>query len=315
MEMRAEIERLRERFGQQDEQLARLQRRHVTMLPYRERKLRKFGGDEPFDEWEMDAQAAITGSGMTPEEESEFLFLRLEGAARREVLCRGGHANLSAERLLHALGEVFSKKGVVPRLLSRFWARDQAPGESLAAYSHILMQLLEEIARADPQEVPDQAPLLLKKFCAGVADPNLRWELKQQQRSDPDVTFIDVRATALRWAEECAPQERAFAKSATAATASAADPTSDALKQLFSQLLKLQTMMEKQGAAIQELQERAAQPVGQSVARPARPTRPQLCYYCQQPGHFSQACRQRIRDGARNGPPAPGPHFPGRPRQ
>ena len=93
-EMRAEIERLRERFGQQDEELTRLQRRHVTMLPYREHKLRKFGSDEPFDEWKMDAQAAITGSGMTPEEESEFLFLRLEGACQPQrrtfVTCFGG---------------------------------------------------------------------------------------------------------------------------------------------------------------------------------------------------------------------------------
>ena len=35
-------------------------------------------------------------------------------------------------------------------------------GESLAAYSHTLMELLERIAKADPAEVPDQGALLLK---------------------------------------------------------------------------------------------------------------------------------------------------------
>ena len=45
------------------------------------------------------------------------------------------------------------------------------------------MGILEEIAKADPGEVPDNSVLLLKKFCAVVADQNLRWELKQQFRA------------------------------------------------------------------------------------------------------------------------------------
>ena len=97
----------------------------------------------------------------------------------------GGASNLTVAGLFAALSEVFSKRGVFPRLLSKFWARDQEVGETLVAYSHSLMGILEEIAKADPGEVPDQSALLLKKFCAGVADQNLRWELKQQLRSVP----------------------------------------------------------------------------------------------------------------------------------
>ena len=111
---------------------------------------------------------------------------------------QGGASNLTVGSLFAALSEVFSKRGVVPRILSKFWARDQEVGKTLVAYSHSLMGILEEIAKADPGEVPDQSALLLKKFCAGVADQNLRRELKQELRSVPGSTFLDLRATALR---------------------------------------------------------------------------------------------------------------------
>ena len=301
--MRAELDLLRQHCDVQDGELQRLQqRRNVTLMPYRERKLRKYSGVEPYEDWEVDAQAAITGSGMSPGEQAEFLYNKLEGNARREVVCRGGHTELTVEQLFSALGEVFTKRGVVPRLLSKFWARDQAPGESLASYSHTLMAILEDIFHADPREVPDQSALLLKKFCAGVADSNLRWELKQQLRSDPTSTFLELRATALRWAEECAPQEA----SAKSAVASASNPTGDALIQLRQQLVEMQSAIEAQGAAIQALQKKG---VGQGAARAAQPS---LCFYCKQPGHFSRECQQRMKDTAKNGPPA---RFPGRPRQ
>ena len=307
--MRAELDLLRQHCDVQDGELQRLQqRRNVTLMPYRERKLRKYSGVEPYEDWEVDAQAAITGSGMSPGEQAEFLYNKLEGNARREVVCRGGHTELTVEQLFSALGEVFTKRGVVPRLLSKFWARDQAPGESLASYSHTLMAILEDIFHADPREVPDQSALLLKKFCAGVADSNLRWELKQQLRSDPTSTFLELRATALRWAEECAPREEAAAKSTTtvAAAANVTSPETSQLHAIQGTLEKLQATLEQQGTAIQALQKEAS---GQATARAAQPS---LCFYCRQPGHFSRECQQRMKDTAKNGPPA---RFPGRPRQ
>ena len=171
-----ELEQLRQHCDDQGAELQRLTRRNITFLPYRERKLRKFSGAETFEEWEVDAQAAISGSGMSLEEQSGFLFNKLQGYAKWEIIC----TVLTPDKLVLALGEVFTKRGLVPRLLSKFWARDQLTGEWMAAYSHALMDLLERIAKADPSEVPDQGELLLKKFCAGVTDSNLRWELKQQ---------------------------------------------------------------------------------------------------------------------------------------
>ena len=170
------------------------------------------------------------------------------------------------------------------------------------------MKMLQDIYSSNPREVPHQSALLLKKFCAGVADPNLRWELKQQLRLDPTATFVDVRATALRWAEECAPRKEAAAKSTTtvAAAANVTSPETSQLHVIQGTFEKLQATLEQQGAAIQALQKEAS---GQATARPVPPSR---CFYCGKTGHFRRECAQRVRDTAKNGPPAP---FPGRPRQ
>ena len=63
--LRTELAQLQKYCGDQGAELQRLTRRNVTMLPYRERKLRKYSGVEPFEDWEADAQAAISGCGLT----------------------------------------------------------------------------------------------------------------------------------------------------------------------------------------------------------------------------------------------------------
>ena len=101
-----ELEQLRQHCDDQGAELQRLTRRNVTFLHYRERKLRKFSGAETFEEWEVDAQAAISWSGMSLEEQSGFLFNKLEGDAKREIICRGGPTVLTPDQLVLALGEV-----------------------------------------------------------------------------------------------------------------------------------------------------------------------------------------------------------------
>ena len=314
--MQRELDELRQHCDDQGAELQRLTRRNVTFLPYRERKLRKFSGAESFEEWEVDAQAAISGSGMSLEEQTGFLFNKLEGDAKREIICRGGPTLLTPDQLVLALGEVFTKRGLVPRLLSKFWARDQLTGESLAAYSHALMELLERIAKADPSEVPEDGELLLKKFCAGVTDPNLRWELKQQLKAQPQSTFIELRETALRWAEECAPREEP--RQVKSAAAVATDQTlnvmlamKDDIARVSEKLTKQQDTLDLQAAAIDSLQKML--PSGNNEMYGNGQSRVPLmthggsnvvCYYCQKRGHIQRDCQKRRRDdAARLGPP------------
>ena len=63
---------------------------------------------------------------------------------------QGIASNITVDGLFAAPSEVFSKRGVVSRLLGNCWARDQEVGETLVAYRHSLMGIVEGIAKADP---------------------------------------------------------------------------------------------------------------------------------------------------------------------
>ena len=101
-DLQYELEQIRQYCVDQGAELQRLTRRNVTFLPYRERKLHTFSGEDTFEEWDVDAQAAISGSGMSLEEQSGFLFNKLEGYAKREIICRGGPTVLTPYQLVLA---------------------------------------------------------------------------------------------------------------------------------------------------------------------------------------------------------------------
>ena len=161
------------------------------------------------------------------------------------------------------------------------------------------MGILEEIAKADPGEVPDQSALLLKKFCGGFVDQNLRWELKQQLRSVPGSTFLDLRATTLRWAEECTPCEGVGAKSAVAEAIGATllQQMQYGFDRMSEQLTKQQVIIDQHTAAIRELGE-----AGKTQRGNGQNATPPVCFYCKKPGHYQRVCQQRIRDTATSGP-------------
>jgi hypothetical protein len=182
----------------------------VTVAPTRDRKLRKYGGAVrgDFEQWEVDARGAMGGPGLSNQEQADFLFRHLEGSARREIVCCGDGVRVDPESILKALSTVFGGRGQATNILTEFWSRDQrveedgTPEESLASYSHALMEVLERLQRADPSEVSHPDHLLKKKFQAGVLDRNLRWELAQFCRENGTATFVEVREVALKWDQQ-----------------------------------------------------------------------------------------------------------------
>ena len=304
--LRQELDQMAERQKSKEEEL-RSPSKGVTVVTSRDRKLRKYGGrdDEDFETWEADALAAISGPVMGDKEKCEFLYNKLEGDAHWEIFCQGGIEQFSVQTLLGALREVFVKGGVVSRLLTKFWAREQRPGESLVAYSH---SLIEQLERADPSEVSDGDAMLRKKFQAGVFDANLQWELSRVLKDD-STKFVDLLKVVLQWADQCHPRETEDPRRAKvhAVEASALEPVMDTMRKMQEAMAQLTTQMAEQQRTILQLQGQtsAAQSPAPGFVPTQMPgsTRPGQgtlgCFYCGKPGHYKRDCRKHQSDLAR----------------
>ena len=88
------MEEMDKKYAEQQEELQRQLKelskaKQVTVIPSRDRRLKKFGGSksEDFEGWEIDARGAIGGPGLSVADKADFLVSRLEGSARREIMC------------------------------------------------------------------------------------------------------------------------------------------------------------------------------------------------------------------------------------
>ena len=160
------------------EQLAKFQlsstTRPVSQLLYvpRERKIRPFSGHEGdlgVQEFVADIQSLFRARAMSPEEQCDLIISHLEGSARHEVRYRPAEVTRSPQRILDILLDVFGEKRSVSQLQEQFYMRKQLDGETIRAYSAVLLELLEVLTRKDPRSVNDPDRVLAEHFAEGVA--------------------------------------------------------------------------------------------------------------------------------------------------
>ena len=234
----------------------------VTVVPTRERKLRKFGEkSDNFLTWEVDARGAIAGPGMTDAEQADFLYNKLQGPARREIKSRGEDFRTGPEVVLEALKKVFASRGEADKVTKEFWARDQiylADGrlEEITAYSHALMEILERLALVDP-DMGSQDALLKKKFKSGVADNSLRWQLRSFLDAKPNCSFLELREVALAYEEESGAVEVAVPKKARSSAAVAEEVVAEVSEVKASG--SLQAAMDKMMKQVSSLQQQVTE--------------------------------------------------------
>ena len=137
------------------------------------------------------------------------------------------------------------------------------------AYSHSLMELLEQLERADRSEVSDGDAMLRKKFQAGVSDANLRWELSRVLKDD-STKFVDLRKVALQWADQCHPRETEDPRRAKVHTveASALEPVMDTMRKMQEAMAQLTTQRAEQQRTILQLQGHISSTVTCTRVRP-----------------------------------------------
>ena len=225
----------------------------------------------------------------------------------------------NSDQIFHLLQESFGEKRSVPQLLKAFYDRRQREGETLRAFSHALRELQAKIQKKSVTKSSGQDAALRDHFAENVRDPLLRKELKKFIRTHPEISFLDTREEAIRWAEEdeksCGPRPRVASSHETSTSTKPSSIESamnemiktlqgqqKAIEDLASNLKKLNTVPTHRGQNIQ--------PQPQFQQRQPRPDAGgDRCYQCGAPGHFARNCTARSRPPPlRNLTPRPPPN-------
>ena len=215
----------------------------------------------------------------------------------------------NSDQIFHLLQESFGEKRSVPQLLKAFYDRPQREGETLREFSHALRGLQSKIEKKSVTKSSGQDAALRDHFAENVRDPLLRKELKKFIRTHPEVSFLDTREEAIRWAAEdeksCGPCPR-VALSHETSTSTKPSSLESAMNEMIKTLQGQQKAIEDLAANLKTLntvstsrgQNVQPQPQFQPQFQQRQP-RPDAggdrCYQCGAPGHFARNCTARSR--------------------
>ena len=299
------------------------QEKQLVVIP-NEQKLRKFSGRHGDNELSIEdfidnAKSAITSRGLPLPEQANFVFSYLEGPAKEEMKLYPKSDLTKSDKIFDLLQESFGEKRSVPQLLKAFYDCRQREGETLRAFSHALRELQAKIQKKSVTKSSGQDAALRDHFAENVRDPLLRKELKKFIRTHPEISFLDTREEAIRWAEEdeksCGPRPR-VASSYETSTSTKPSSIESAMNEMIKTLQGQQKAIEDLAANLKKLNTvpthrgQNIQPQPQFQQRQPRPDAGgDRCYQCGAPGHFARNCTARSRPPPlRNLTPRPPPN-------
>ena len=285
------------------------QEKQFVVIP-NEQKLKKFSGRHGDNELSIEdfidnAKSAITSRGLPLPEQANFVLSYLEGPAKEEMKLYPKSDLTNSDKIFDLLQESFGEKRSVPQLLKAFYDRRQREGETLRAFSHALRELQAKIQKKSVTKSSGQDAALRDHFAENVRDPPLRKELKKFIRTHPEISFLDTREEAIRWAEEdeksCGPRPR-VASSHETSTSTKPSSIESAMNEMIKTLQGQQKAIEDLAANLKKLNTvpthrgQNIQPQPQFQQRQPRPDAGgDRCYQCGAPGHFARNCTARSR--------------------
>ncbi|KAG9282680.1 hypothetical protein AMEX_G1371 [Astyanax mexicanus] len=286
----------------------------------RDRKCPRFSGAVSSDllvveDWIEEVRRFLASRPGSRSEQALIVFDLLDGEARTEVKFRPIIERDDPEKMFTILTSVYGCAQSSISLQNQFFQRRQREGESLRAYSHALLSLMEVVKRRDSSCFTNSDSVLRDQFIEHLRDAVLRRELRRQVRLDPALTFLAIRSEAIRWVEEgeSVTTHRARAHSlctytaavecgagANAVMAQRTDEMTELKEGLRRQQLQLDAIMRRL-----ESPPAAVQPRGGSVHRgPKGRFQAEgrvICLRCNLPGHIARFCRTSLEGGSEAG--------------
>ena len=279
-------------------------------------QLRQYKGAESgsLKRWREDAEEACRRHGKTGESAADYIYSKLDEEAKQEIRLRSADVRRSVESIFKALQDTYGDSRSAFHHKQSFYSRKQKTGESVLAYSHALVNLMECIEEVEPKVTTQRDDLLRGQFMENVLDPNLRWELKKAATVDQKTTFIQLRQIAMQWEvdradEESLPRRRrvqvdeASVPEATGLlnrvqllekrVAEQTDAFADLMNQQRQWMASILQPLTGQAAANSFPGQRPQPPVQTTDGAPSmtRTGRRTLrCHWCRETGHFKSDC-------------------------
>ena len=275
----------------------------------RERKWSRFSGKMSVDnmsveEWIGEAKRALAVRPMSKLEQALFLYDLLDGEAKREIKFSPAADRNDPQKMFAILKNNFRCSKSLNALHRQFYHRRQFESESVREYSHVLMELMEQIKERDEDlEYSDRS--LRDQFVEGLRNDKLQGDLLDIISANQRLTFRDIRSEALDWLNrrtQTTPRARAYScNSYEADTNAVAAVPSAEFTELKECLRRQQSQLD---AILTQLGQSRSIP--SSTHRPApaqlRPYKFQadgkpICLRCNQAGHIARVCRAVIPGG------------------
>lgn len=276
----------------------------------RERKCPRFSGRRSIDlltveDWVEEVRRSLIVRPVPVAEKVLFVYDLLDGEAKAEVKFHPSSDRDDPEKIFTILLDMYGCSQSLVGLQKQFFQRRQLEGESLREYSHALMALMEAMKRKNSTGICNSDYTLRDQFIEHMRDNTLRRELKRQVRLNPEMPFLEVRAEAIRWADEGdTPSIRPRAHSCAAdvqvvgtygANRFPSESTNE-LGELKDVLRKQQAQLD---AILKHLSINPSNPVVGAVgSRPSSARfqadgRP-ICMRCNKAGHIARFCRSDL---------------------
>lgn len=173
----------------------------------KDRKLEKFAGrpisakDPTIEEWVEDAEQHLKLFS-NADEKTQFVLDHLTGRAKDELRVRDEASKGTADKIFAILKHLFQDTDSVAQMQQAFYQRDQQKGESLQEYSLQLMKLADRLRKKGAGVMGDSDLLLKERFIDGVADRQLRREMRRYSLEHDSAPFHVFRKEVLKWTED-----------------------------------------------------------------------------------------------------------------
>lgn len=274
----------------------------------RERKCSRFSGKRsvdmlPVEDWVEEVRSALIVRPVPVAEKALFVCDLLDGEAKAEIKFRPLHDRDDPEKVFSVLLDLYGCSQSLVSLQKQFFQRRQQEGESLREYSHALMALMEAMKRKNLQGICDPDFTLRDQFIEHMRDGNLRRELKRQVRSNVELSFLEVRAEAIRWVDEGETVSVRPRAHSCAADVQVVRGSSDSTSETVSELAELKECLLKQQGQLDVILKHLSLNTGDNgggvVGPRPRPARFQadgkpICMRCNRVGHIARFCRAEL---------------------